>query len=158
MMARRYGSFTPARRAALRRAQLASAAKRRGRRRSRNPATRYVQNATTQRQMRRRALGIAGGALVGSVVLGATVNAVGQRTYVPYKIKQAHVRQTSMSMHPSAHSGARGLSGIKVHSDADKFYHTAYTQRKDRLTLIKNPNPNLKGKRPNSRNYIRRVK
>jgi len=32
-MARRYGSFTPARRAALRRAQLASAAKRRGRRR-----------------------------------------------------------------------------------------------------------------------------
>ena len=61
-MARRYGSFTPARRAALHRAQLASAAKRKGRGKRLSP--------TTRKNLRRAAIGTA---VVGTAVTGAVI-------------------------------------------------------------------------------------
>src|SRR6516165_8964939 len=88
-MARRYGSFTPARRAALRRAQLASAAKRRGRR-------------------RQIATGFALGAGVLAVTAGGYAGHQGLKVHRGNQI----LRAQAMKNHPVSRS--RGLSGIQI--------------------------------------------
>jgi hypothetical protein len=67
-MARRYGSFTPARRAALRKAQLASAAKRKGRRRTVIRRTAYTAGA----------VGLVGGTAVARHKLSGSTLTIGK--------------------------------------------------------------------------------
>jgi hypothetical protein len=115
MMVRRYGSLTPARRAALRRAQLASAAKRRGRR-------------------RQIATGFALGAGVLAVTAGGYAGHQGLKVHRGNQI----LRAQAMKNHPVSRS--RGLSGIQIRTDSDKFYISSYRQDKSRMQVISKRN------------------
>jgi hypothetical protein len=92
---------------------------------------------------------LAAGVLSGAVIVGG----VAASSYV--KANAANQLLSAMANHPSQ----RGLGGVRIRTDADKFHHTAYTQRRDRLRLAtSNPRPNLSGRRPNSHNYLRPVR